>query len=130
VYCEHEEAFINGDESRTQLDNWFRGPRRISDIYRALHQNGVVLPEYSPRYHDIGVAPMADPFTQWYAERHGHEPDQEAVETLAEAWLELEGMLPGTAHAVSPHRTEYFRELISDWQDDPVTDATLALLPE
>ena len=27
-------------------------------------------------------------------------------------------------------RTKYFRELISDWQDDPVTDAALALLPE
>ena len=51
-----------------------------------------------------------------------------AVEALAEEWLE--GMLPGTEHAVSPHRTKYFRELISDWQDDPVTDAALALLPE
>ena len=71
---------------------------------------------------------MADPFTRWYAGRHGREPDQEAVETLAEEWLE--GMLPGTEHAVSPHRTEYFRELISGWQDDPVTDAALALLPE
>ncbi len=128
VYCEHEEAFVSGNESRTQLDNWFRGPRRISDIYRALHEHGVVLPDYSPQYHDIDVTPMADPFTQWYAERHGREPDQEAVETLAEEWLE--GMLPGTEHAVSPHRTEYFRELISGWQDDQVTDAALALLPE
>ena len=38
---------------------------------------------------------------------------------------------PGsTEHAVLPHRTRYFRELISDWQDDPVTDAAPALLPE
>jgi hypothetical protein len=44
------------------MDNWFRGPRRISDIYRALRQQDVVLPEYSPQYHDIDVAPMADPF--------------------------------------------------------------------
>jgi hypothetical protein len=128
VYCEHEEAFISGHESRTQKDNFFRGPRRISDIYHALHQHGVVLPKYSPRYHHIDVAPMADPFTRWYAERHGHEPDQEAVEALAGVWLE--GMLPGTEHAVSPHRTEYFRGIISDWQDDPVTGAALALLPE
>jgi hypothetical protein len=46
VYCEHEEAYISGSESRTQMDNWFRGPRRIGDTYRALHQHGVVLPEY------------------------------------------------------------------------------------
>jgi hypothetical protein len=39
-------------------------------------------------------------------------------------------MLPGTEHAVSPHRTKHIRELISDWQDDPVTDAALALLSE
>src|SRR6266851_410973 len=74
------------------------------------------------------VAPMADPFAKWYSERHGHEPGRDAVEALAEEWLE--GMLPGTEHSVSPHRTEFFRELISDWRDDPVTDAALALLPE
>jgi hypothetical protein len=71
---------------------------------------------------------MAGPFAQWYAERLGREPDHEAVEALAEQWLE--GMLPGTEHAVSPHRAEYFRELISDWRDDPITDTVLALLPE
>jgi hypothetical protein len=52
----------------------------------------------------------------------------ESLTCLAEEWLE--GMLPGTEHAVSPHRTQYFRGLISDWQDDPITDAALALLPE
>lgn len=128
VSCEHGEMFISGNESRAQMDNWFRGPRRIHEIIDMLHERGVVLPEYSPQYHDIDVAPMAAPFTAWYAERHGHEPDGEAVEALAEEWLE--GMLPGIEHAVSPHRSEFFRELISDWQDDPVTDAALALLPE
>jgi hypothetical protein len=85
------------------------------------------LPEYRPHYHDIDVAPMADPFAVWFAERHGHEPDREAVEALAWEWLE--GMLPGTEHSVSPHRSEYFRELIDDWSDDPVADAVRALLP-
>lgn len=28
------------------------------------------------------------------------------------------------------HRSEYFRELIADWRDDPVTDMVLTLLPE
>ena len=128
VSCEHGELYINGNESRAQMDNWFRGPRRIQETIGALHKRGVVLPEYSLQYHDIDVAPMAVPFTAWYSERHGHEPHREAVEALAEEWLE--GMLPGTEHAVSPHRSEFFRELISDWLDDPVTDAALALLPE
>jgi Helicase HerA, central domain len=52
--------------------------RRSRDIGDALRERGVVLPEYSPRYHDIDAAPMADPLTQWYSERHGHEPDREA----------------------------------------------------
>jgi hypothetical protein len=50
------------------------------------------------------------------------------VEALAYEWLE--GMLPGTEHSVSPGRSESFRGLISDWLDDPITDAVLALLTE
>lgn len=128
VYFEHEEEHVIGDESPTVMANWFRAPRRGLDIYDALHERGFVLPEYSPRYHDIDVAPMADPFAKWYAERHGHKPAREAVEALAEEWLE--GMLPGTEHSVSPHRSEYFREVIGDWLDDPITDTVQALLPE
>lgn len=128
VNCEHGEEFVNGSESRTQMDNWFRGPRRIHEIIGSLHERGADLPEYNPRYHDIDVAPMTEPFSRWYAERHGHTPDTEAVGALAEEWLE--GMLPGTEHAVSPHRSEYFHEVISSWLDDQVTAAALALLPE
>lgn len=127
VYCEHEEQHVVGDESRTLMDNWFRGPRRMRDIHDALQKCGIVLPEYSPRYQDIDVAPMADPFIRWYSERHDDEPSRDAVEALAEQWLE--GMLPGTEHSISPSRSESFRELISDWLDDPITDAVLALLP-
>jgi hypothetical protein len=128
VYCEHEEQQVIGDESRTLMDNWFRGPRRMRDVHDALQESGIVLPEYKPRYHDIDVAPVADPFIEWYAERHGHQPGRDAVEALAEEWLE--GMLPGTEHSVSPSRSESFRGLISDWMDDPITDAVAALLPE
>jgi hypothetical protein len=128
VYCEHDEQDVFGDESRMVMDNWFRAPRRIRDIDEALRERGIVMPDYSPRYGSIDVAPMADPFAKWYSERHGHESGREAVEALAEEWLE--GMLPGTEHSVSPHRSEYFRELIGDWLDDPVTDAVRALLPE
>lgn len=128
VYCEHEEQDVIGDESRMMMDNWFRAPRRIRDIDEAYRERGIVLPEYSPRYHDIDVAPMAGPFAEWYSGRYGRVPGREAVEALAEEWLE--GMLPGTEHSVSPHRSEYVRELIGDWLDDPVTDAVRALLPE
>jgi hypothetical protein len=128
VYSEHEEQQVIGDESRTLMDNWLRGPRRMRDVHDALQECGIVLAEYSPRYHDIDVAPMADPFIEWYSERHGHQPSREAVEALAEEWLE--GMLPGTEHSVSPSRSESFRGLISDWLDDPITDAVLAMLPE
>ena len=128
VYCEAEEQQVIGDESRTLMDNWFRGHRRMHDVHDALQERGIVLPEYNPRYQDIDVAPMADPFIEWYSERHGHQPSRDAVEALAEEWLE--GMLPGTEHSVSPSRSESFRGLISDWIDDPVTDAAAALLPE
>jgi hypothetical protein len=128
VYCEHEEQQVIGDESRTLLDNWFRGPRRMHDVHRMLQEHGITLLEYHSLYHDVDVAPMADPFIEWYSERHDHRPGRDAVEALAGEWLE--GMLPGTEHSVSPSRSESFRGLISDWLDDPITDAVLALLPE
>jgi hypothetical protein len=128
VYCEHEDQQVSGDESRMLMDNWFRGPRRMHDVHNALQERGIALPEYHSLFHDIDVAPMAGPFIEWYSERHGHRPSREAVEALAWEWLE--GMLPGTEHSVSPKRSEAFRGLISDWLDDPITDAVLALLPE
>ena len=128
VYCEHEDQQVIGDESRTLMDNWFRGPRRMHDVHDALQERGIALPEYHSLFQDIDVAPMAEPFIAWYSERHGHRPSREAVEALAGEWLE--GMLPGTEHSVSPKRSESFRGLISDWLDDPITDAVLALLPE
>ena len=42
-----------------------------------------------------------------------------------EAWRKTNDLI-----TVSPSRSESFRGLISDWRDDPITDATLALLPE
>src|SRR5260370_7798214 len=106
----------------------FGGPRGMRDVHDALQERGIVLPEYSPRYQDIDVAPLADPFTRWYSERHGDQPRRDVVEALAEEWLE--GMLPGTEHSVSPSRSQSFRELITAWLDDPATDPALALLPQ
>jgi hypothetical protein len=47
---------------------------------------------------------------------------------IAAEWLE--GCLPGTEHAVPPHRVRYQLTLINDWiPDDPVTIAVKSLMP-
>ena len=128
VYCEHAEQILSGSEPRALMDNWFRGPRRMRDVTDALRGQGVDLPIPRSLYRDIDFAPMAVEFTGWHSAQHGYAPSRDAVEALATEWLE--GMLPGTEHAISPHRSQFYRELIGDWRDDPVTDAALALLPE
>ena len=43
----------------------------------------------------------------------------------------LEGALPGSWHAASPHKAQFLLNLISDWiPDHPVTVGARALLPE
>ncbi|MGQ0776593.1 MAG: hypothetical protein ACT4NY_19570 [Pseudonocardiales bacterium] len=121
--------FLRGSESRTVLDNWFRARRRIHDLAEALRQRGMPLPAARSLYHDLDPAPMAKAFTDWYTRRRGTEPDPEAVGALAEEWME--GTLPETWHAVSPHRVAFQLALISDWiPDNPVTVASKALFPE
>jgi hypothetical protein len=127
AYFETEEHFIIGSESRTLMDNWFRAPRRISDLLGTLDKLGMPRPPYRSLYSDIDFEPMADAFTAWYSEHHGPLGD-EVAEALATEWLE--GMLPGTEHAVSPRRSTYYRHLINDWLEDPVTQEVLAVLPE
>jgi hypothetical protein len=80
-------------------------------------------------YHDLDTDPMAVALTSWHVQRHGSQPDPEAVGALAQEWRE--GTLPDTWHAVSPHRVEFQLALINDWiPDDPITVAVKALLPE
>ena len=62
-------------------------------------------------------------------------PDIEAtgdVRVMRDAYGTRFGVIASFCYpgAVSPHRTQYFRGLIGDWQDDPITDAALVLLPE
>ena len=128
VWSERQVPFFQTDASPDQMDNWFRGPRRIHEILTALRERGVVLPEFDPLHRDIDHRPMADSFARWCAERHRREPGREAVEGLAWEWLQ--GMQRGTEYAVSPHRSEIFLEYIRDWGDDAVTDEALALIPE
>jgi hypothetical protein len=105
VHCQTGEDLIEGTESRAVADNWFRARRRPHDLARA------------------------QAFTTWYRTAHGTEPDPEGAEAVAAEWLE--GALPETRHAASPHRARYMLTLISDWEPDhPVTVAAKALLPE
>jgi hypothetical protein len=129
VHCDSEEDILRGTESRAVLDNWFRAPRRIHDLAEALRKRGMSLPAARSLYHNLDPDPMAEAFTGWYVQRHGSEPDPEAVGALAEEWME--GALPDTWHAASPHRVAVQLALIGDWiPDDPITIAAKALLPE
>jgi hypothetical protein len=72
---------------------------------------------------------MAAEFTIWYTDKHGEQPDPEAVDALTEEWME--GTLPETWYAVSPRRVKFQLGLIGDWiPDDPVTVAVKTLLPD
>ncbi|MGH3788900.1 MAG: hypothetical protein ACRDRG_20650 [Pseudonocardiaceae bacterium] len=129
VHCDSGAEILRGTESRTVLDNWFRARRRIHDLADALRRQGMPLPAARSLYYDLHTDPMAEAFTGWHVRRHGIEPDPEAVGALAQEWME--GALPETWHAVSPHRVEFQLALINDWiPDDPITVATKALLPE
>jgi hypothetical protein len=129
VYCDSGEEILRGSESRTVLDNWFRTRRRIHDLADALQKRGTPLPRARSLYHDLDTDPMAEAFTGWHVQRHGSEPDPEVAGALAQEWME--GTLPDTWHAISPHRIEFQLALINDWiPDDPITIAAKALLPE
>jgi hypothetical protein len=110
------------------MDNWFRGPRRISDLIHALGNQGTELPQYRRYSQDIDFAPMADAFSEWYSERHGRPLGAEVAEALAEDWLEQ--VLPGTENAVSPGRAAYMRDLFTNDYDDPVIDEALVVFPD
>ena len=129
VYCESGEDRLKGTESRTVLDNWFRARRRIHDLAEALRKRGLSLPAARSLYHELDTDSMAEEFAGWYARRHGSEPDPQVAGALAEEWME--GALPETWHAVSPHRGAFQLRLINDWvPDHPITIGAKALLPE
>ncbi|MGH3972846.1 MAG: hypothetical protein ACRDS9_05925 [Pseudonocardiaceae bacterium] len=129
VHCDSGEGILRGYESRTVLDNWFRARRRIHDLADALRRRGMPLPKARSLYHDLDPDPMAQASTGWHVGRHGTEPNPEAVDALAQEWME--GTLPDTWHAASPHRVAFQLALINDWiLDDPITVAAKALLPE
>jgi hypothetical protein len=127
VHWDAGEAVLRGTESDAALDNWFRARRRVHDVADALRRRGMPLPRARSLYHDRDTTPTAEAFTAWHVARDGTEPDPAVVDALATEWLE--GCLPGTEHAASPHRVRFMQALIGDWIDDPVTVAAKALLP-
>ena len=123
-----DEELLTGSEPRTVFDNFFRAGRRTHDLAQVLRKKRMPLPETTSLFHDIDIEPAVAEFTAWYEQRHGAAPDTEAVEGIAEEWLE--GALPGTWQAASPHRARHQLVLISDWLPDPVTELAKNLLPE
>ena len=129
IHCRTGEDMVQGTEPRAVMDNWFRARRRTHDLVQALRKRGMSLPEARNLFRDVDTEPTAEAFTAWYRAAHGTEPDPEVVDALAAEWLE--GALPGTQHAASPHRAQYLLTLIDDWiPDHPVTVGAKALLPE
>ena len=128
VYYEHEEEQVWGDESLAVMNEWYRARLRGQAVMQAVEAHGIALPEARYLFADIDYMSAAKPFTNWYSSRHGHVPPRQPVRYLAEEWLE--GMLPGTERMVSPARSRFYRELISDWQEGQDRDAALDLLPE
>ena len=91
---------VNGDESRTVLDDWYRFQRRLEDLEAALKKRKTPLPPYRTFFDDADPAEMARPFAAWHIERYGNEPDPVIVEDFAEEWMG--GLVPDTRFLASP----------------------------
>src|SRR5262249_23367426 len=108
---------LSGNESDAVLDNWFRARRRFHDLAHALGVQGRPLPAVRG-LPDVGdAAPVAGASPAGSGAGPGPPPNPEAAYALAEEWLET--CLPGTEHAVSPHRIRFLQALLSDWLDVP-----------
>ncbi|KPM56022.1 hypothetical protein ACG83_12670 [Frankia sp. R43] len=128
VQADQDEMEVDGDESDSALDNWFRALRRGIDVADAWKRRGTPLPAWKSLYGDADPEPTVAAFTTWYTARHGEPPDVEAADLLAGEWLD--GCLPEARHGASPHRVRYFREVMGDWTTDPVTADAKSLFPD
>jgi hypothetical protein len=129
VQVEAGERAVSGGAPHALTENWFRARRRIHDLADAMGRRGMPLPaaESSPGAAD--PEPTVAAFARWHLERHGTEPDKEAVAALAEEWLA--GALPGTEHAASPHRVTFRLAALDDRiEDASAATAAKALLPQ
>jgi hypothetical protein len=126
VYCGHDEPRFVGSHPRTVMENWFRGPRRTSDLLDGLRARGVELPRYRDLDQYGDYKPTAAAFTAWYSAQYGYPPERRVAGDLADTWLS--GCMPGTEHAVSPDRSLEFRVTImamvhDEYDRDELLDA-------
>ncbi|MBE1464356.1 hypothetical protein [Kibdelosporangium phytohabitans] len=131
VQLDMDETFIRGDETQAAMNNWFRVARRVHDLGVATTERGAaLLPPALDLYRDFDIEPMATGFTDWYRDRHGTEPDTEAVAALATDWME--GVVPQVWHSISPTRVEAQLAMFADdWvPEDPLTGLAKALFPQ
>jgi hypothetical protein len=125
---------VMGGESRRRMDNYYRVLRRSADLAGALAAAGRPLPAeprqlHELRYGDISIDAYVAEFLTWYADRHPAPADDEAVEALAETWLE--GSLEEARLSCSPHRVRALQSRIGiEWRGDPLTEPVAELLPE
>ncbi|MGW4131244.1 hypothetical protein [Amycolatopsis japonica] len=119
---------VNGDESRTVLDDWYRFQRRREDLEAALKKRKTPLPPYRTFFDDADPAEMARPFAVWHIERYGDEPDPVVVEDFAEEWMG--GLVPDTRFLASPDRIRYYQDVIGDWRDHLHRPVAQALMPK
>jgi hypothetical protein len=115
------EPGVMGDESRRQMDNYYRMVRRADDLGEVLAAAGTPLPEYCrwlrEAHEGLDIEPFVKDFQDWNAAQGGPPVDDAALENLADAWLE--GSLPETRLACSPHRIRTLQEQIAvEWPQD------------
>ncbi|SRR6266487_744721 len=124
---------VIGGESRRRMDNYYRMLRRGDDLAAALAAAGRPLPAETRWMHEarhgVPIDTYVGDFLAWYAARGPVPADGEAVEALAEAWLD--GTVEETRLSCSPHRIRELQSRIGiEWQGDPLTEPVAALLPE
>lgn len=127
VHLDAGETGIRGDEPRSVIDNWFLADRRIRQLHDSMRKAGMPLPAATNLYRNLDITVMTRPFIEWMTATGAAEPNPEAVDALAEEWME--GALPETWFSVSPRRVAFQLELISDWIVDDVTTEVLDLMP-
>jgi hypothetical protein len=127
------EPGVMGEETRRQMDNYYRMVRRADDLTQVLSASGRPLPE-RPRWlqeaqEGMDIEPFVKDFHTWNATRGARPVEEEAVAALAEAWLE--GSLPEARLSCSAHRIRILQELIAiEWRGDPLVGPVAALLPQ
>jgi hypothetical protein len=110
----HLEELMSAD---VLLTEHYRAVRRIDDI---LAKTG------SPRA-TSAFEPDPEEFSAWYRARHGHEPEDDLAEPLAQEWIE--GAPAGTAQLVSPGRAVAFHDRFLEWIEADQQDVN-KVMPE